>query len=328
MMIQIANPIYDSVFKYLMEDERIAKTLLSALLKKEVVAVEMRRNEYTNGVRDNISMFRIDFGAHVKEPDGTIRLVLIELQKTWLETETLRFRQYLGAQYSNPENVPSENNKDGYAIPMVAIYLLGHRVGDINVPVLYVKHKAYDYDGNVVTDGIPDPFVESLIHDSIIVQIPLLHGQVNNRLEKVLSVFDQSQKNGSDRHVLNVNDTPFDDDDDMQYLLRRLLMAAANAQLRQEMNVEDEYFKALEDRDTALMMKDKKLAEQAEQLEQNKAELEQNKAELEQNKAELEQNKAQLRTMALLLSNSGMSVEEIANSVGMPQDQVKLLLNK
>ena len=297
-----------------MEDERIAKTLLSALLKKEVVAVEMRRNEYTNGVRDNISMFRIDFGAHVKEPDGTIRLVLIELQKTWLETETLRFRQYLGAQYSNPENVPSENNKDGYAIPMVAIYLLGHRVGDINVPVLYVKHKAYDYDGNVVTDGIPDPFVESLIHDSIIVQIPLLHGQVNNRLEKVLSVFDQSQKNGSDRQVLNVNDTPFDDDDDMQYLLRRLLMAAANAQLRQEMNVEDEYFKALEDRDTALMMKDKKLAEQAEQLEQNKA--------------ELEQNKAQLRTMALLLSNSGMSVEEIAKSVGMSQDQVKLLLNK
>ena len=314
MMIQIANPIYDSVFKYLMEDERIAKTLLSALLKKEVVAVEMRRNEYTNGVRDNISVFRIDFGAHVKEPDGTIRLVLIELQKTWLETETLRFRQYLGAQYSNPENVPSENNKDGYAIPMVAIYLLGHRVGDINVPVLYVKHKAYDYDGNVVTDGIPDPFVESLIHDSIIVQIPLLHGQVNNRLEKVLSVFDQSQKNGSDRHVLNVNDSSFDDDDDMQYLLRRLLMAAANAQLRQEMNVEDEYFKALEDRDTALMMKDKKLAEQAEQLEQNKA--------------ELEQNKAQLRTMALLLSNSGMSVEEIAKSVGMSQDQVKLLLNK
>ena len=307
MMIQIANPIYDSVFKYLMEDERIAKTLLSALLKKEVVAVEMRRNEYTNGVRDNISMFRIDFGAHVKEPDGTIRLVLIELQKTWLETETLRFRQYLGAQYSNPENVPSENNKDGYAIPMVAIYLLGHRVGDINVPVLYVKHKAYDYDGNVVTDGIPDPFVESLIHDSIIVQIPLLHGQVNNRLEKVLSVFDQSQKNDSDRHVLNVNDSPFDDDDDMQYLLRRLLMAAANAQLRQDMKVEDEYFKALEDRDTALMIKDKKLAEQAEQL---------------------EQNKAQLRTMALLLSNSGMSVEEIANSVGMPQDQVKLLLNK
>ena len=45
MMVSIANPIYDSVFKYLMEDERIAKTLISALLKKEVVEVDMRRNE-------------------------------------------------------------------------------------------------------------------------------------------------------------------------------------------------------------------------------------------------------------------------------------------
>ncbi len=33
MKIEIANPIYDTVFKYLMEDDRIAKILLSALLK-------------------------------------------------------------------------------------------------------------------------------------------------------------------------------------------------------------------------------------------------------------------------------------------------------
>mgnify|MGYP003293202197 CR=1 FL=1 len=29
-MISVTNPIYDAVFKYLMEDERVAKTLLSA----------------------------------------------------------------------------------------------------------------------------------------------------------------------------------------------------------------------------------------------------------------------------------------------------------
>ena len=328
MMIHIANPIYDSVFKYLMEDERIAKTLLSALLKKEVVAVETRRNEYTNGVRDNISMFRIDFGAHVREDDGNVHLVLIELQKTWLETETLRFRQYLGAQYTNPENVPTENNKEGYAIPMVAIYLLGHKVGGIKVPVLYVNHRTYDYDGNLVTEGIPDPFVESLIHDSIIVQIPRLHGHVNNRLEKVLSVFDQTQKDGSNRQVLNINDSPFENDDDMQYLLRRLLMAAADSQLRQDMNVEDEYFKALEDRDTALMIRDKKLAEQEEQLKQNEEQLKQNEAQLKQNEAQLKQHEAQIKTMVHLLSKSGFSIQQIAESVGMSQDQVKLLLNE
>ena len=27
MMIYVANPLYDAVFKYMMEDERIAKTL-------------------------------------------------------------------------------------------------------------------------------------------------------------------------------------------------------------------------------------------------------------------------------------------------------------
>ena len=81
-MITVANPIYDIVFKYLIEDERIARTILSALLKKEVVAVETRRNEYSNIGRDNLSVFRIDFGATIQEADGSRHLILIELQKT------------------------------------------------------------------------------------------------------------------------------------------------------------------------------------------------------------------------------------------------------
>lgn len=47
-MTLIANPIYDVVFKFLMEDERVAKILLSALLQKEVVEVQMRQHEYTD----------------------------------------------------------------------------------------------------------------------------------------------------------------------------------------------------------------------------------------------------------------------------------------
>ena len=34
--MKVANPIYDIVFKYMMEDERIARTILSTLLKVEV----------------------------------------------------------------------------------------------------------------------------------------------------------------------------------------------------------------------------------------------------------------------------------------------------
>lgn len=77
---------------------------------------------------------------------------------------------------------------------MVAVYLLGHRVGNITEPIIYVNHDVYDYNGQLVKNGKEDPFVESLTHNSIIVQIPLLKGRVNNRLEQVLSIFDQSQK--------------------------------------------------------------------------------------------------------------------------------------
>ena len=265
-MLHIANPIYDIVFKYLMEDERIVKTLLSALLKKDVVEAEVRKHEYTNGRRDKISMFRIDFGAKVREADGSTHLVLIELQKTWLETETLRFRQYLGAQYANPDNMLKDDNPMGYGIPMVTVYLLGHKVGDIEEPVLYVQHKSYNYDGEEVTVGLPDPFVDSLVHDSIIVQIPRLHGNVNNRLEVLLSVFDQTRKDKHNRQVMNIDESEYEDDAEMMHIIHRLLAAAADAKLRQDMNVEDEYFLAIENRDTAIMQRDKLIKEQDKQI--------------------------------------------------------------
>lgn len=68
-MIHIANPIYDSVFKYLMEDERVARTILSALLKKEVVSVKMRRNEYANvGRRETSPCFASTLARRCARP--------------------------------------------------------------------------------------------------------------------------------------------------------------------------------------------------------------------------------------------------------------------
>ena len=320
MIIHVANPIYDSVFKYLMEDERIAKIILSALLKREVVDVKVRRNEYTNGTRDKVSMFRIDFGAQIRKEDGSLQLILIELQKTWLETETLRFRQYLGAHYANPENILQENNPEGYAIPMVTVYLLGHRVGDIEEPVLYVNHKAFSYQGTEVNKGLPNPFIDSLVHDSIIVQIPLLHGQINNRLDKVLSVFDQHLKEGSNRQVLTLDDDMYSGDDDMTYLIRRLLSAASDTKLRHDMNVEDEFFSAIENRDTAIMARDKKIKEQDSLIS------EQSNTISEQSNIITEQNDL-LKKMATSMLNRGIAIEDIAVAIGKSVESIKQLLN-
>ena len=321
MIIHVANPIYDSVFKYIMEDERIAKTILSALLKKEVVHVTVRPHEYSNTTRDTLSMFRIDFAATVREKEGNEikdRIVLIELQKTWLNTETLRFRQYLGAQYNNKNNIREADEK-GFAYPMVAVYLLGHKVGNIKEPIVYVNHDVFDYNGNVVAEGNAEPFVESLTHNSIIVQIPRLQGNVNNRLEKVLSVFDQTNVEGDTQQVLKIDEDKYADDNDMMYVLHKLTAAAANSEMRQDMNVEDEFYKAIKDRDTAIMQRDKILKEQSEQISQQSEQI-------SQQSEQISQQSEQLKNMAKALSASGQSNEQISQMTGMSVAEIAHLL--
>ena len=328
MIIHVANPIYDSVFKYLMEDERIAKTMLSALLKKEVIHVTVRPHEYSNTTRDTLSMFRIDFAATVREREGDgvrDRVVLIELQKTWLNTEMLRFRQYLGAQYSSKNNMQEDKEK-GSAYPMVAVYLLGHKVGNIKEPIVYVNHDVYDYNGDAVPKGKDEPFVESLTHDSIIVQIPRLRGNVNNRLERVLSVFDQTRIEGDSQQVLTIDEDKYADDKEMLYVLHRLTAAAANSELRQDMNVEDEYYQAIEDRDTEIMQRDKMLKEREEMLSQQEQKLSQQKQKLSQQEQQLSQKDEQLRHMAKALFAKGLTEEQISAMTGMNVDNVVKLL--
>ena len=328
MIIHVANPIYDSVFKYIMEDERIAKTILSALLKKEVVHVTVRPHEYSNTTRDTLSMFRIDFAATVREKEGDVerdRIVLIELQKTWLNTETLRFRQYLGAQYSNKKNIRDDSAK-GFAYPMVAVYLLGHKVGDINEPVVYVNHDVYDYNGKLVADGNNEPFVESLTHNSIIVQIPLLHGNVNNRVEKVLSVFDQTQILADDNtQVLSIDENKYSDDADMMYMLHRLTAAAANAEMRQDMNVEDEYYQAIEDRDTAIMQRDEELKEKERLISERDAQISERDAQISERDAQISERDAQLKNLVKAMLKNGTPAEIIAQATGMSLEEIEAL---
>ena len=316
----VANPIYDTVFKYLMEDERIARTILSALLKRDIVKVDVRPHEYSNNKRETLSVFRIDFAATVREADGKEQVILIELQKTWLPTETLRFRQYLGVQYENPKNIVTES-KDQHALPMVAVYLLGHCVGDIEEPVIYVHHNVYDYNEQPVTKGIPDAFVDSLTHDSIIVQIPRLHGIINNRLDEVLSIFDQNRINSENQHVLDLDDSVYAEDDiEMQRILRRLLMAASDVEMRMDMNVEDEYFSIIESRDTDIMIKTRELAEKTVLLNEKDAQL-------EQKDAQLEQMKDKYRTIIKGLLDKGMSTKDISQVTGLTTTEIDEILS-
>ena len=332
-MMTIANPIYDTVFKYLMEDERIARTILSALLKENIVNVEVRPHEYTNGQKEILSIFRIDFGATVLKPDGEKQLILIELQKTWLPTETLRFRQYLGVHYQNPKNIVADS-PDRHALPMVAVYLLGHTVGEIEEPVVYVRHQAFNYEDEPVTRGIPNKFIDSLNHDSIIVQIPRLHGKINNRLDKVLSIFDQKRVCQDNQHYLNLDDKAFDTADaDMQPIIHRLMMAASNIEMRQNMNVEDEYYSIIKEQEGKLYGLEKNLAEKIGQLAEKDGllaekdgQLAEKDGQLAEKDGQLAEKDGQLRMLVKMLLQSGQTIDAIAESLHIDIEKVKAFI--
>ena len=340
----VANPIYDIVFKYLMEDERIARTILSALLKQEVVEVHMRRNEYSDRSRKSLSIFRIDFGATIRKADGSRQTILIEIQKTWVDSELLRFRQYLGTQYGNKENMvpdtepgianPLKLGRRSHALPMVAVYLLGHTVRNIDAPVVYVNHQVYDYDDNLVEEGIHNPFVESLTHNSIIVQIPRLHGKINNRLDKVLSIFDQTHAIGNNSQTVDIDPSVYGDDADMEPIMRRLMEATCDSDVRRAMDVEDEFFSVIKNMETDLIAKDmqiternaavKKAEERQAQAEERQAQAEERQAQAEERQAQAEEHAKQImRSSVIALLKQKMSVDAIANILGIDVAIVK-----
>ena len=334
-MTLIANPIYDSVFKYMMEDDRVAKILLSALLQKEIIELQMRPHEYTELMQTRISMLRIDFAATVRNHDGSTQLILIELQKTWLTTETLRFRQYLGTQYLDKKNVlPKDVNPNGYGIPIVSIYILGHKLGDLDEPVVYVRRNYLDYNSAPITNGVPDPFIESLTHDSIIVQIPYLKGRIRNHLEKILQVFDQEYCLKDNEHLLELDEEVLGEEG--RLIVGRLMKAAIAPDVRRAMEVEDEILSEIEARDTTIMMKDKVIEEKDKAIEQkdkaieqkdkaieqkDKA-IEQKDKTIEQKDKTIEQKEQVIRNMIQMLSAQGYSVEDMASQLGLRPEEI------
>ena len=60
----IANPIYDVVFKYLLEDIEIARGLLSTIIGEEIVALSFQPQEVTLQkvqATEIIRILRLDF---------------------------------------------------------------------------------------------------------------------------------------------------------------------------------------------------------------------------------------------------------------------------
>jgi hypothetical protein len=253
--VQIANPIYDVVFKYLMEDEKSAEILISSIIDEEIISLELSPQEKTYQLdKPPLTVYRLDFSAKIKTDTGYKKIV-IEIQKAKFATDIMRFRRYLGEQYKDKANTYKiENNrKKRQAIPIVTIYFLGYSLDHINAPIIKIARNYYDK-----TTGkkihVKEDFIESLTHDSYIIQIPHLNDTVQTETEKLLSVFNQKFIT-SDEHILSIDELDYPKA--YRFIIRRLQRAVAEKEVRDKMEIEDDYLEELQDKERIIDEKNK-----------------------------------------------------------------------
>ena len=184
----IANPIYDVVFKRMMENEKVAKFFIGTLLEQtiETVVVKPQEFTYTDGLA-GLAVFRLDFIATIKTETGELKKVLIEIQKAKNQIDLMRFRNYLGEQYKKEDS----HNDEKIILPITTIYILGFKIPEIETPCLKVERNYKDLINKTNLKTKSD-FVEKLTHDSFIVQVDRITDRYQTKLDKLLSVFEQT----------------------------------------------------------------------------------------------------------------------------------------
>jgi len=184
----IANPIYDVVFKRMMENERVAKFFIGTLLEQVIEMVEVKPQEFTyTDELAGLAVFRLDFIATIRTETGELKKLLIEIQKAKNQIDLMRFRNYLAEQYKKEDTV----NNEIVVLPLTTIYILGFLLPEIHTPCLKVERNYRDQI-NKTTLTTKSDFVEKLTHDSYIVQVDRITDRYQTHLDKLLSIFEQT----------------------------------------------------------------------------------------------------------------------------------------
>ena len=213
----IANPIYDTVFKRLMENKRIASFFVETLIGEKIVDIAMVPQEYTYYSKEKqkkrdedrkdepekkddyviLSIIRFDFVATIRTAEGENKKVLIEIQKSNKATDLVRFRTYLGEQYKLEDTIIVNGVPKEQSLPIVAIYMLGFTLSEIEAIAVKVNRTYIDiiYNNEIKNK---DPFIESLTHDAYFIQIPYINRDIYtdwkecSELKQMLSLFEQN----------------------------------------------------------------------------------------------------------------------------------------
>ena len=296
----IANPIYDTVFKRMMENERVAKFFISTLLEQEIESIEIKPQEYTyqgefdlNDPKDlekyetrlrerhSIWVYRLDFIATIKTETGEYKKILIEIQKAKNQIDLMRFRNYLGEQYKREDKL----NNEKIILPITTIYILGFTLPEIDSACFKVERNYKDLiSKNIITQK--SDFVEKLTHDSFVVQVERITNRYHTRLDKLLSVFEQN--NFADDKKITKQFSHPTDTEDLKILTDILHYSGTDPIERKQIENEQEalrtinaifhekekeFNKSLDEKIKTINEKDKAIAEQNQIIEELKRKL-------------------------------------------------------
>ena len=201
----IANPLYDTIFKKLMENDRVAKFFIGTLLEQNIHALQVITQEFPNpkdvdksssgtiASKDQQSQevssknfFQLDFIATILTDTGETEKVLIEIQKIKNFIEPRMLSNFQAVHYNRKGTFDYEKRK----LPSITIYILGFNLPEIESACIKLEKTYEDLISNKMINQKID-FIEKLSQDCYIVQVNRITDRFETSLDKLLSIFEQ-----------------------------------------------------------------------------------------------------------------------------------------
>ena len=344
----IANPIFDSVFKYLLQNLESAQLLIELVTRQNIETIIPINKDFIKANRKKIHFNdkylkevlkenRLDFACTIKNEKGEEKTIIIELQRTNLKTDLVRFRRYIGSHYLQSQAFNSKDQTEPLEpLEIQGIYFLGEgdrytkdHLATITLPV------TFDFDTNQPINK-KSPFIQKLTHSIIVINIPALNNpkHQDSELFKILQIFNQENV------VMNTK-AQFIEIDEAQFptkfrpLLQRLNADALDPDiallLESEALVEESRNREIREyqkRQEKSQEQNKKLHESL--LNERKAKIEaqrkQEEAQRKQEEAQRKQEEAQRNSIKMALE-FGATPETIAEKLNLPLDEVNRIIN-
>jgi len=326
----IPNPIYDVVFKYLMEDNESAIIILSTLLNEKITKLKFEPVSHTEKIKDpetenEIKLFHLDFTATIELKDGSEELIMIELQKANRASDIFRFKRYISANFQkkiekeivNPQTKAIE--KIYKPIRLIPIFILNFIIeSEINDLIIRTNRIKFGIFKEKQLQGTNE-FIDNLSYDLWIVQLPNLQNikeeeykddTYKSKLYALLKLFDQKAQNPKNFHRLLLIRSLFPAF--LERVINRLRAADKdNPDLEEQMNIEDEYLAELIKRDNTISF--------------FKQKLEDTEKELRLKDKALEDKDNLIYDLAKMLKEKGVPIDVIHKKTSLPIDEIEKL---